>query len=303
MDEMTVPASVVAALVARVEQLEFEVREVRSGGQSTSGPSTAVRWPEGEGPRRSVGRRSLLLGAGAAAGIGAVTAIGGGQPAAATPGQPLVVGAVNTAGGASTELSGRAPDGVLRIGNDTTNDAGADGLYAHAQSGRGVFGDSVDGPGVFGQSEDGPGVEANGVNGNGLEARTTVTSDNPFNAVYATTRGTGNGVFGEATRTNAAANGVLGIARGTGNSVFGFKPGGVAGDAVVGYSQTTNSRGVLGLSTNGRGGAFSGKQAQVQLLASTATTHPSSGARGDLFVDNSGRLWFCKGGTTWRQLA
>ena len=42
MDEMTVPASVVAALVARVEQLEVEVRELRGGGQSTSGPSTAV---------------------------------------------------------------------------------------------------------------------------------------------------------------------------------------------------------------------------------------------------------------------
>ena len=28
-----------------------------------------------------------------------------------------------------------------------------------------------------------------------------------------------------------------------------------------------------------------------------------SGAIGDLFVDRGGRLWFCKGGTTWKQLA
>ena len=215
MDEMTAPASVVAALVARVEQLELEVRELRGGGQSTSGPSTAVRWPQGEGPRRSFGRRSLL-GAGAAVGIGAIAAIGDGQPAAATPGQPLVVGAVNTTGGVSTELSGEALNAVLRIGNDRTDSTSSAGVYAHAQSGRGVFGDSVESAGVFGQSEDGPGVLANSVYSNGLEARTTATSDNPFNAVYATTRGTGNGVFGEATRTNAAANGVLGIARGTG---------------------------------------------------------------------------------------
>ena len=27
------------------------------------------------------------------------------------------------------------------------------------------------------------------------------------------------------------------------------------------------------------------------------------GVRGDLYVDKSGRLWFCKGGSTWKQLA
>jgi hypothetical protein len=34
-----------------------------------------------------------------------------------------------------------------------------------------------------------------------------------------------------------------------------------------------------------------------------ATSHPGSGAKGDLFVDTSGRLWFCKGGMSWKQLA
>ena len=304
----------VEALESNVESLEVDNARLREAHAKagapdrpelagpTFGPSTSVGWPEGERPPESIGRRSLLRGAGAAVGIGAIAAIGDSQPAAATPGQPLVVGAVNTTGGVSTELSGKALNAVLRIGNDRTDSTSAAGVYADAQSGRGVFGDSVNSAGVFGQSLNGPGVLANSVFSNGLEARTGFAG-NGFNAVYATTQGTGNGVFGEATRTDAGANGVLGIARGAGNSVFGFKPGGVAGDAVVGYSQTANSRGVLGLSTNGRGGAFSGKQAQVQLLASTATTHPSSGARGDLFVDNSGRLWFCKGSTTWRQLA
>jgi hypothetical protein len=38
-------------------------------------------------------------------------------------------------------------------------------------------------------------------------------------------------------------------------------------------------------------------------VPSSRSTHPSSGALGDLFLDKSGRLWFCKGGTTWVKLA
>ena len=61
--------------------------------------------------------------------------------------------------------------------------------------------------------------------------------------------------------------------------------------------------GVRGASVNGRGGVFSGAKAAVQLLASGAATHPRSGLRGDLVVDSSGRLWCCRGATSWKQLA
>ncbi len=63
--------------------------------------------------------------------------------------------------------------------------------------------------------------------------------------------------------------------------------------------------GVYGLATGtgSRGGVFGGKAAQVRLQPSGAATHPTSGDAGDLFVDKSHRLWFCKGGTTWKQLA
>ena len=64
-----------------------------------------------------------------------------------------------------------------------------------------------------------------------------------------------------------------------------------------------NGDGVYGDSALGRGGHFRGKKAQVKLEPSAAATHPASGQRGDLFVDKSGRLWFCKGGTTWVKLA
>lgn len=56
------------------------------------------------------------------------------------------------------------------------------------------------------------------------------------------------------------------------------------------------------MGSGGRGASFEGDAAQVQLTPAT-TTHPKSGRRGDLFVDKDGKLWFCKGGTTWRQLA
>jgi hypothetical protein len=69
------------------------------------------------------------------------------------------------------------------------------------------------------------------------------------------------------------------------------------------WGTSESSYGVRGESTHGRGGLFKGKKAQLRLQPSTANSHPSSGAMGDLFVDKHGRLWFCKGGTTWRQLA
>jgi hypothetical protein len=43
--------------------------------------------------------------------------------------------------------------------------------------------------------------------------------------------------------------------------------------------------------------------AQLRLQPSTLATHPASGAAGDLVVDVNKRLWFCKGGTVWVQLA
>ena len=62
--------------------------------------------------------------------------------------------------------------------------------------------------------------------------------------------------------------------------------------------------GVYGVAAQdlGRGGVFSGKAAQL-MLGPVSATHPVSGQMGDLFADTSGRLWFCKGGTTWKQIA
>ena len=61
--------------------------------------------------------------------------------------------------------------------------------------------------------------------------------------------------------------------------------------------------GVEGQSAQGVGGKFAGKAAQLQLVPSTASGPPQFGVAGQLFVDRANRLWFCQGGSTWRQLA
>jgi len=98
---------------------------------------------------------------------------------------------------------------------------------------------------------------------------------------------TGRGVYGLAIAATGANYGVHGANLSKAGA-------GVYGTGIVG---------VRGESSSGRGGVFIGTAAQVRLSPSSASSHPASGSRGDLFVDAAGRLWFCKGATTWHQLA
>ena len=74
-------------------------------------------------------------------------------------------------------------------------------------------------------------------------------------------------------------------------------------DTGIGVEGFSGSVGVRGESPAGRGGVFKGPKAPVRLLPSANATHPASGFTGDLFVDKHHRLWFCKGGSNWKQLA
>jgi hypothetical protein len=72
---------------------------------------------------------------------------------------------------------------------------------------------------------------------------------------------------------------------------------------VVVADNTGSGSGVQATGT--RGGTFAGSAAQVQLTPGSMSTHPTSGDRGDLYADSTGRLWFCtKTGSTasWHQL-
>jgi hypothetical protein len=119
----------------------------------------------------------------------------------------------------------------------------------------------------------------------------------------------GVGALGNNYATSGNAQGV----QGTSDSPAGWANTGWArqyGTALIGASgpdfpshAVPVSTGVFGYAEKGRGGVFAGSTAQLRLMPSSAATHPRSGSAGDLFLDASKRLWFCKGGSTWKQIA
>jgi hypothetical protein len=129
--------------------------------------------------------------------------------------------------------------------------------------------------------------------------------------VYGHNTGNGYGVYGTASAYGVYGEGATGVAghstsnvgvSGISDAATGY---GVFGRGATGVHANGDNTGVygVGLSGAGRGGVFGGIAAPLQLLPASASTHPTSGFTGDLFVDSTARLWFCKGGTTWVELA
>jgi hypothetical protein len=200
--------------------------------------------------------------------------------------------------------------------NNTTPVSPADtGVYGSADmdaTSVGVRGRSPAGSGVIGSSTSGFGTQGISASGTGVYGQSDTN-----NAIYGfnTTSGAailGYGQNGEGLRghtTGASAAAIVGHAYTSTTGVAGIS--GPGGDPALplntGFYGTATggamAAGVRGESTTGRGGVFKGNVAQLRLFPSTATTHPTSGALGDLFLDKNKRLWFCKGGTAWKQLA
>lgn len=184
----------------------------------------------------------------------------------------LTNGYIGGANGALGQARGGVGSGVVGFagsGNPPVGPARV-GVYGKSDSSDGVVGQSATSgrSGVYGNNASAGGWGLNGSNDGALT----------------------NGYIG-------GFNGALGQARGsTGSGVVGFAGPGSAPDG-------PSNVGVYGAATSGRGGAFKGNLAQLKLLPSSAASHPSSGQAGDLFVDVSHRLWFCKGSTNWTQLA
>ena len=212
-------------------------------------------------------------------------------------------------------LAVRATDGdFVQVGNtytastvtgfDTTAVPGVTALSGNSDSGHGVSGGTTSGTGVFGLSGSGTGVAGGSNAGYGVYGLSSsgigIYGSSVFDA----------GLSGVSSASNKAA--VLGVSQGASTGVQGYSgttaPGSLvpppANTGLFGLADAgTTSVGLQGSSPTGRGGVFKGNLAQLKLTPSSATSHPHSGQRGDLFVDKSGRLWFCKGGTTWKQLA
>ena len=202
-----------------------------------------------------------------------------------------------------------------------TTSGGGSGVYGQALGGSAaaVYGDAIfvpapgvqgvasDTEGVLGQSGSGPGVSGTSSTGPGVQGQTTQSTSTAAGVAGTATKGpgvsgtatTGNGVYGRCT-SGGFGVGVYGVQSGVGSGVRGDCKGGTGV-----FGNVTSGIGVKGIATTGRGAVFAGQAAQISLTPATAGTHPTSGTKGDLFLDSTARLWLCTvGGTTatWKQV-
>ena len=195
------------------------------------------------------------------------------------------------------------------VSGSTNSQAPQAGVWGHnAGSGYGVRGDSKTGEGVFGQGKNGVHGQSasatdSGVWGENISAGCGVSgstnSQAPQAGVWGHNAGSGYGVRGDSK---------------TGEGVFGQGKNGVHGqsasatDSGVWGENTGNGAGVRGSSVAGYGGDLSGGHAPLRLRPSGSPGSPTTGshARGELFVDSQGSLFYCKADGvpgTWVKLA
>lgn len=252
-------------------------------------------------------RRGLLQFGGAAALAGTAAAVLSTKAAAAatTPGV-MHFGATNDAGTANTVLASSNAKSTLSVKNAGLGHGIVGNATNQNGSGYGVFGTGGKGAGVAGGTRgDGPGVRAYvepGAGGSALEAL-TLEGNNASPTISAHQIGTGHGVYSHIENASNASRAVYGRTIGVGHAVMGSILNEQSSVAATKSTTQGSGAGLEALSAKGVGGRFEGKTAQVQLVPSSDSSHPSSGSPGQLFVDHGNRLWFCRGGSSWQQLA
>jgi hypothetical protein len=130
----------------------------------------------------------------------------------------------------------------------------------------------------------------------GLTSTSTSTTSDAMTIDYA---GTSRAFYAQSHNAANINGTVTGVNEGHGIGVWGEQ-----------RNNTGTGFGVVGVGgALGRGARLSGGAAAVQLLPSSAATHPTTGKAGDLFVDASVRLWFCQKASSgavaavWKQIA
>ena len=270
-------------------------------------PSEGTSTHDDAGKRQALDRRHVLRYGGAAALAGAAAAVI--RPsiagAAATTGV-MYFGVRNAAGATSTAVTSSNATVSLRVDNAGLGDAIVGEVTNDTSARSGVVGNGINGAGVLGATRgDGPGVRAvvePGARGPALHASTA----EPFNAaptISAAQSGTGHGLYSHIENPTNAARAVHARTVGTGHAVLADVANARNRQSALKASTAGSGPGIEGVSAGGVGGSFSGKTAQVRLVPSSASSHPSSGLSGQLFVDGAQRLWFCRGGTNWIRLA
>lgn len=156
--------------------------------------------------------------------------------------------------------------------------------------GIGVWGSQAgSGWGVYATSGSGIGVNASGGTGTGVSA----------------VGGTGVEAIGAS--TGVSASGVVAVdAASTAPAGIAVRASAASTLAAAQATNTGSGPGITGRSATGRGAVLAGGAAQLRLTPGSRASHPKGGARGDLYADSNGRLWFCKVGgstATWKQIA
>ena len=227
-------------------------------------------------------RRGVLTAAAAAAAAAvAVTATRAERVfAGGDDGSPILIGQSYTDVQGETHLENVNNDSAVFT---ATSAGGGSAIYGQSDSGLGVGAASTTGTALQGSSTHGFGIYGQ----SGDNAGVFGFNDGPEMAAVIGQSSTSAGVFGFSGPPNSGILptiqpkvGVLGIS-----------------------NQGADAVGVRGSSSTGRGAVFKGKVASVRLTPATTANHPASGSAGDLYVDSSNRLWFCRGGATWVRLA
>lgn len=122
-------------------------------------------------------------------------------------------------------------------------------------------------------------------------------------AVEVRKQGSGHGVDVRVSGARSSGTVVRAETTGLGRALTAFVNNQTNAKPAARIETTGSGIGVEAVSRRGRGGRFVGTVAQLQLAPASGATHPAMGAAGDLYVDRSTRLWFCKGGSVWTQVA
>jgi len=175
-------------------------------------------------------------------------------------------------------------NGVYAIGGGYPTSA----IRAQGRSGYGILAtNSGDTACIYADARHGTGLEARSKTNNAILA----TSRGDAETVHVDNRGPGPGIIS----TSTFGPGVTGISS--------------HGPGVVGKSASSDTAAVHGEnSSQGYGGVFKGGRAPLRLVPQFSSTgFPSSGdhARGELFADTAGNLWYCVAGGSpgrWRKV-
>jgi hypothetical protein len=277
--------SILDRMRAELDELRAENRELKARVDRLQPPSPL--------PGQATRRGALTMAAGVAGGVLATT-LGAAAPAQAAGGNSLVLGEGN---GADVPTGLEVTGTAVPYGFGIT-DNGLSQVPEYFPSLLGHADDVAFHTGILGYVSSGAAV-ATAISALSDETGASCDLCGPEgNGVTVVTQG-GSGVY-----ALCGGDAVYGVSE-NGSGVHGVSSTGF-GPAVLAEVENGTGNALEATSAGGRGIVSSGKLAQLQLTPGKQASHPKAGDAGDLFVDKSARLWFCKVGgatATWKQIA